>query len=492
MPIYGYSHHKSTAVIGQELSSRGHSVTMLQWGVTKVFSNISSRDVRSTLSLRDFTKHNYREEMMYSSLIGLMDNMARYCLDVINDGDIMKLLQQSDLIIGEIYMYCPLYIAEYLKKPLVGLHHLNLNALNYPLGVYAPSTPLFGSFLSNQLTLMETMSYYFQYLFIDPYVNFKYNQGFTQVRKRLNIWEHGNELMKRCQLIIVSHNPLVEYPQPLPPHVVAVGIWTLEPPKSLPTLIDNFTSSAKSGFVLVSFGTLFSTTDYGNLPIEIILNLFRKLPYGFLLKASVNLKNVPSNVLVLKDIPQKDVLNHYNLKLFITHAGIASLRESCYHGVPVLVIPKYFDQKDNGVLLTKRLGMGEMVDYKPMDVDEWFGLIPKIINDEGYRSNALRCSRALKSRDHTYSSRLAADHIESFISLGFNTIRIRPDDRDTDTGQQCDAFTIIALGIISVGFLFIFQKLLKIFFRRSLSSSWKFVTWKLGLNKWQSVVQKFC
>ncbi len=48
--------------------------------------------------------------------------------------------------------------------------------------------------------------------------------------------------------------------------------------------------------------------------------------------------NVPNNVLLLKWMPQQDLLSHPKTKLFITHCGANSQFEALYHTVPMLGI----------------------------------------------------------------------------------------------------------------------------------------------------------
>ncbi|GFG35082.1 hypothetical protein Cfor_04775, partial [Coptotermes formosanus] len=49
---------------------------------------------------------------------------------------------------------------------------------------------------------------------------------------------------------------------------------------------------------------------------------------------------------------------HPNVKLFITQCGLQSFQEAVYHGVPILAIPVFGDQKYNTKkVATERIGL---------------------------------------------------------------------------------------------------------------------------------------
>ena len=62
-----------------------------------------------------------------------------------------------------------------------------------------------------------------------------------------------------------------------------------------------------------------------------------------------------SNLLLLPWLPQNDLLGHPAVTAFLSHAGIHSMYEAIYHGVPLVVVPLTADQFDNArwVLLSK-------------------------------------------------------------------------------------------------------------------------------------------
>ena len=51
------------------------------------------------------------------------------------------------------------------------------------------------------------------------------------------------------------------------------------------------------------------------------------------------LKNKIKNTLIKKYVPQKELLRHKSLGLFITHCGANSVFESMYSGKPMIGIP---------------------------------------------------------------------------------------------------------------------------------------------------------
>ncbi|KTG41751.1 hypothetical protein cypCar_00023841 [Cyprinus carpio] len=61
-----------------------------------------------------------------------------------------------------------------------------------------------------------------------------------------------------------------------------------------------------------------------------------------------------NNTLLLKWIPQNDLLGYPKTRAFMAHWGTNGLYEAIYHGVPVLGLPLLFNQLDNIVRLQAR------------------------------------------------------------------------------------------------------------------------------------------
>lgn len=94
-----------------------------------------------------------------------------------------------------------------------------------------------------------------------------------------------------------------------------------------------------------------------------IIKTLAKLPYKVLWKFEDDeLIGKPKNVLINKWLPQQDVLQHPNIKLFITQAGLQSTEEALLNGVPLLAIPFIGDQWYISKSI-KKLGVGLYLDF---------------------------------------------------------------------------------------------------------------------------------
>ena len=157
---------------------------------------------------------------------------------------------------------------------------------------------------------------------------------YDNLRKRTGFSYGSLELMRRIQLIILPYDPVLEYPQSLSSNMVASGIWTNKPAKSLPNSLDKFVSSS-SGFILMSPGSAYSFLGTKNkkehlaafismlkiLQLKIVL-IGSRDDYGY---------NLPSNVFI-PNISPNDILAHQSSKLFTTHCGILSIYRTMENG----------------------------------------------------------------------------------------------------------------------------------------------------------------
>lgn len=94
-------------------------------------------------------------------------------------------------------------------------------------------------------------------------------------------------------------------------------------------------------------GTNIKSKDLGIKRQLAIVEAFKQLPqYNFLWKfenADFPVA-LPPNVMIRKWLPQNDILNHTNIKGFVTHGGSLSTFEATWFGVPTIGVPFLIDQ----------------------------------------------------------------------------------------------------------------------------------------------------
>ena len=125
---------------------------------------------------------------------------------------------------------------------------------------------------------------------------------------------------------------------------------------------------------------------------------------------------VPPNFIVRPTVPQLEILQRADV--FVTHAGINSVHEGLYYGVPLMMVPQQAEQLLNaacvagqgaGVVLRQRLSNRRV---KAADLRQ---ALDTIRADARYRAAAARLQASLRA---TGGYQQAADEIQAFIATG--------------------------------------------------------------------------
>lgn len=129
--------------------------------------------------------------------------------------------------------------------------------------------------------------------------------------------------------------------------------------------------------------SLGSNVNTSHLPAETkqaIIDVFSELDYKVLMKFESTTLKLSKNVKTGQWFPQQDVLAHPNIKLFITHAGYASTIETVYHGVPIIAIPVFGDQKMNAVYAETK-GFGRILPWQDITKNSFAKMIEEVIGN---------------------------------------------------------------------------------------------------------------
>lgn len=228
------------------------------------------------------------------------------------------------------------------------------------------------------------------------------------------------ELRRKVAFFIVSRDHMLEWPQPSLPNVVFTPGITATEARPLPAELELIVKSKR--VIVVSFGS-----TVGNLPKEVtqkFLAAFRRTKATILWKVGDAdwPAEVPSNVKLLKWMPQNDVLGHVSVKLFVTHCGNNGQYEALYHGVPMIGFPMFADQHHNAVRMQDH-GYGVAMDVSTFGVDDLVRNIEHVMSDDSsYRKATLLASRIIKHNPMN-ARETAAYWVEHVLSYGGGHLR---------------------------------------------------------------------
>lgn len=148
--------------------------------------------------------------------------------------------------------------------------------------------------------------------------------------------------------------------------------------------------------IYCSLGTQTSRYGSGRLTImKSIVEAVKRLPVQLIISAGggrdiLDLQSLPHNVTVLPTAPQLDLL--HCARVFITHGGLGSLKESIMAGVPCLVIPFDIDQPRNAARIEYH-GLGRACVPKECHPERIRDLAALLLEDRETQFRVSRMSR---------------------------------------------------------------------------------------------------
>jgi glycosyltransferase involved in cell wall biosynthesis len=402
----GKSHHILGEMLLKELARRGHNVTMASpFPLAQPFPNYT--DIHLTGILEDQLA---RESMFMKmnqghTFIGINDvlELTRAQTELtLNHTEMAKLLHSGikfDVIIIDWFMNSAiLMFGKLFDAPIIPIaSHGTTHLANYITG--NPSPP---SYVPTAMLAFSPNMSFFQRVFnglvtigynLVGHSNAKYHQHLLE--KYYDNPPSFEELMDTVALVLSNGHYSFEPARPFVPNLIPVGGFHVQKPKKLPQDLQNYMDAAKQGVIYFSLGSNMKSVLLPEEKQQEILRAFAKVPYKVLWKwENDKLENKPDNVLIRKWFPQNDILGHPNLKLFISHGGLLSTIESLHHGVPVLGVPIFGDQKAN---IPNAVAAGYAVQLELSDLnEETLGqALNEILNNPKYSENAKMRSRLL-------------------------------------------------------------------------------------------------
>ncbi|XP_029478394.1 UDP-glucuronosyltransferase 2A2-like isoform X1 [Oncorhynchus nerka] len=423
-PVDG-SHWLNMRILVEALHTQGHQVTILRsstsWYVAEHSPHYTSITVPQAqpqnIESQEFMAHFLKRSLeiqrgkgspwaflqfcgnLFSMLRQNQEMVAELVVTMFENQTLMTDLKEAeyDLVLTDPVFPAGVLVAHYLQLPLVlnvrwhlsGEGHFAIapSPLSYVPQIFSRNSDLmnFAQRLSN--IFYHCLSYYmYRYVSNPPY---------QAVCDRYFAPEEVDviSLIQGADLWLMRVDFVFEFPRPTMPNVVYTGGFQCKLSKPLPAALEEFVqSSGEHGVVVMSLGTLLG--GLGPEMSEVIASAFARLPqkvvWRHLGERPLSLGN---NTLLVKWLPQNDLLGHPKTKVFVTHGGTNGIYEAIYHGVPLLGIPLIFDQFDNMVRMKAR-GVAEVIEVTTLEVEFLTQTLMGILDEEKpYRENMRRLSR---------------------------------------------------------------------------------------------------
>ena len=328
-----------------------------------------------------------------------------YCDEVLKNKTMMEIIkhQNFDLMVmdGTMGFSCLYTIPYKFDIPYITLH--GFQTVSWPAGVTGlPSIePDIMLEMSNKMTFWERIENLKVWISVtnDPIIEL-YDQYFLSTYAPEKPFKKFYDIVKDSEMFLLNYEILcLDYPRVSAPNYQFLGPSTASPVRPLPKDIEEFVQGAEHGLVIVTVGSFKAWQQTWRIMREKMFSAFGHLKQRVIVQYSLddNPGNVPENVLILKWLPQNDLLGHPKTKLFICHGGNNGQNEAVYHGVPMLVIPIGVDQLSAG-LRVKVHGYGNFIrDKETVTSEEVFYMMQEILYNESYSANIKKCSRIVRS-----------------------------------------------------------------------------------------------
>ncbi|XP_050538591.1 uncharacterized protein LOC126904011 [Daktulosphaira vitifoliae] len=405
-PIAGKSHWNFMKAVLQALTDVGHQVTVFTPFLDGERHNYTEIDisqdipVKTNLGLID-TLENFQHPI--NLVPKLVDISRLYCDLIYNHKQMKQIINTGSnsgfdiALIEPLWTECLAPIATKLKIPLIyivpspTISHMERTFTGHMLN---PSYVghLFSHYSSPARSFLHRFSNFilFVYVSIQTQLNEVKSVNF-------NIKDYDKVNISKPSIIFQNTHFVTEISRPFVPSVIQIGGIHLKEHQSIPKDILEFIENSPHGVIFITFGSVVKMSTSPKYIENAFKETLAKLPQRVLWKYEGEMENMPTNVMIKKWFPQRDILLHPNIKLFISHGGISGVYEAVDAGVPVLGFPLFYDQPRNIDNLVKN-GMALSLDLLTLTQKQLHWAITEMINNTKYTVNAKFISKTFKDR----------------------------------------------------------------------------------------------
>lgn len=206
-------------------------------------------------------------------------------------------------------------------------------------------------------------------------------------------------LARNTSLVLVnSHFSFMGSSRPYPSNVIEVAGLHVKSPQPLPADIKKFLDDSKNGVIYFSMGSIIQGKSFPAEKRKAFLKAFEQVPQRVIWKwEGENMSGKIDKILLKSWAPQRDILDHPNVKLFISHGGFLGTIEALYSGVPIIGIPMFGDQNAN-IRQVEKGGYGVTLPYDQISEETVLAALETVLYKPAYKKRAEKVARLFQDR----------------------------------------------------------------------------------------------
>nr|QBK47173.1 UDP-glycosyltransferase UGT40AP1 [Chilo suppressalis] len=469
-PFPGKSHTILGEGVVRHLIKAGHEVTFITPTINKnVSPNLRQIDVSDNYKVMHPDMLSLKVMMEQQAAMSFKD-IFDITLNINNmtfhNENVMKLIRDPkehfDVVIAE-WMFNELYTtfsaifdAPFIWVSTVQPHFMVLRLIDEPCNpAYTPDStssqvPPFSFFERVRQLSFQVFAWGLQKFVADSKVEEIYSDLAPLIKMRGKEVPPFEKLRFNASLMLGNSHVSLGPSPALPQSYKAVGGYHIDTDvKPLPEDLKKLMDNAKHGVIYFSLGSNVKSQSFPTEVKQSLLKMFGSLKQTVIWKFEEVLKELPSNVHILKWAPQPSILAHPNCKLFITHGGLLSITETIFFGKPIVGIPVFADQFVN-IDRAVKIGLARKVDLSFTMADKMKEAINEVWGNPSYSNKATELSFIYHHRVASPGAELV--HWVEHVALTRGAPHLRSPAIDVPFYQKLyldlAAITLIALYIL--------------------------------------------
>uniref|UniRef100_A0A0N4Z534 glucuronosyltransferase n=1 Tax=Parastrongyloides trichosuri TaxID=131310 RepID=A0A0N4Z534_PARTI len=396
-----------------------------------------------------------------------MNLIKDQCSHLVSNNSLTQYMrsQKFDLGITEYFYSCGIGLFKMYNIPVF----MNAAATVLPdsafdfYGIEFPSSYVPAMMIANSDTMtffrrtLNLFSFYFSKFFmkfaLENYVQSVFDEKFG--KGFLNIMD---DITYDSYALINTH-PLLEFNYPQTNKILQIGGIKDFIGKPLSQRLNNILNIREKN-VLISFGSHAQSSKMPQQMKETIVETIRYYSnITFIWKYETNddkFLGDLKNVYLLKWIPQTSLLNDSRISFFVTHAGLNSVLELTYFGVPSLLVPLFGDQMRNSRMVS-RLEIGKAITKEVLyNKEKFIESFDEVLQNKKYIQNAKKLSRMIKTYPVNQTDMIIR-HAQQAVRWGRTNI-LKPSAKKLSYIEYyyLDSITYIIICALFIYFLYIF------------------------------------